>query len=80
MKATKTLENRIKTVLFYSSQSNVEWKEKNNNLKQGEVFLVDVWVPQDAHFKVGLWTEAGLDDEVFGSLWKDTLTIGAIEV
>lgn len=66
------------TVFVYTSQTNIDWIEKTINPKQTEVFSVELFVHQDGHFSVDLWTQAGLDDKIFGNLWVDQLSIAEI--
>jgi hypothetical protein len=69
----------LQTVFVYTSPTSVDWVEKSTIEKHGEVFSVELFVPQNAHFNVRLWTQAGFQDEIFGNLWSDQLTTEAIE-
>jgi hypothetical protein len=69
-----------RTSYVYTSQSTISWAEKTVNLSDGEVFLTEVWVPNGTHFAVSFWANAGLKDEIFGTLWADNVTVEGIEV
>lgn len=68
------------TIFVYTSQTSIDWIETTINPKQGEVFSVELWVPQGAHFMVNLKAVAGLEDKIFGNLWMDKLNTEDLEI
>ena len=68
------------TVYVYTSQSSISWVEKTISLSDGGTFSTELWVPNGAHFSVDFRANAGLKDELFGTLWADNVTVGEVEV
>jgi hypothetical protein len=64
--------------VYVKDNEQIAWQEHNLHAKTQGVYSVEFWVPQDADFTVSVKAEAGLNDRVFGNLWKDTGSIEGI--
>lgn len=74
----------VDKVLVYANQQNgggICWVENALNVKEKGTFSAElIVVNQDAHFTLNLTTEAGLNSDVFGTLWLDNQCMEGISV
>lgn len=62
----------------YGTGNYIYWKQIVMMPKSNEVFTSEFWVPEGMNFTWTLSTEMKLSDEIYGTLWCDTLSFSAV--
>jgi hypothetical protein len=62
----------------YGTGNYIYWKETVMLPKSNEVFTSEFWVPEGINFTWTLSAEVKLTDEIYGTLWCDTLGFSAV--
>jgi hypothetical protein len=65
--------SRIVAIQFGANENSLVWHESLLMPAREAVFSIQYFVPEGTHFTMSLTAEVGLDHEIFGNLWTETL-------